>query len=185
MRLTDPLQKYAGSVMVPSFASAPPITLLELATHTAGLPHEMGYAPDKPPFTWPTRADRWAWLAKEKLGWAPGSIAAYPNAGFDFLADALATAAVSGASQSRCDRAARDEGNGIQSDEGGVCAADNRERPRRGRAVPGYGRDRRQRRALQHRGGTWGFLVVNRADFGMFEVLTRGVDGIIANLVTR
>ncbi len=92
VRLTDPLQKYAGSVTVPRFSGAPPITLLDLATHTAGLPREMGFAPDKPPFTWPTRADRWAWLAKEKLGWAPGSLAAYSNIGFDLLADALVTA---------------------------------------------------------------------------------------------
>ncbi len=93
VRLTDPLQKYAGKETVPTVAGAPPITLLDLATHTAGLPREMGFAPDKPPFTWPTEQDRWAWLAKEKLGWAPGSIAAYSNVGFDLLADALANAA--------------------------------------------------------------------------------------------
>lgn len=93
VRLNDPLQKYAVNVTVPTFKGAPPITLLELATHTAGLPREMGFAPDKPPFTWPTRADRWAWLGHEKLGWPPGAIAAYSNVGFDLLADALATAA--------------------------------------------------------------------------------------------
>jgi D-alanyl-D-alanine-carboxypeptidase/D-alanyl-D-alanine-endopeptidase len=93
VHLTDPLQQYAGSVTVPTVSGAPPITLLDLATHTAGLPREMGFAPEKPPFTWPTRDDRWAWLSHEKLGWAPGSVAAYSNIGFDFLADALATAA--------------------------------------------------------------------------------------------
>ncbi len=92
VRLTDPLQKYAAGAPVPTMPGAPPITLLDLATHTAGLPREMGFAPDKPPFTWPTRADRWAWLAKEKLGWPPGAVAAYSNIGFDLLADALVTA---------------------------------------------------------------------------------------------
>lgn len=92
VRLDDPLQRYAGTVAVPQRAGRA-IRLLDLATHTAGLPREMGYAPDKPQFTWPTRADRWAWLPRQTLGWAPGGAAAYSNIGFDLLADALETAA--------------------------------------------------------------------------------------------
>ena len=93
VRLTDPLQRYAGNVTVPTYPGAGPITLLGLATHSAGLPREMGTAPDgTPPFTWPTRADRWAWLPKTTLGWPRGRVAAYSNIGFDLLADALSTA---------------------------------------------------------------------------------------------
>lgn len=93
VRLTDKLQNYAGAAKVPS-RDGSDITLLDLATHTAGLPREMGEAPpDTPQFTWPTRADRWAWLTKQTLGWAPGTVAAYSNVGMDLLADALETAA--------------------------------------------------------------------------------------------
>lgn len=92
LRLTDPLQRYAGGMKVPTFAGRP-ITLLDLATHSAALPREMGEAPpDAPPRTWPTRADRWAWLGGFDLPWAPGTVAAYSNVGFDFLADAVETA---------------------------------------------------------------------------------------------
>ena len=91
VRLTDPLQRYAGTDAVPT-RDGRAITLLDLATHTAGLPREMGFAPDQPQFTWPTRADRWEWLPKQALGWPPGTAAAYSNIGFDLLADALETA---------------------------------------------------------------------------------------------
>jgi serine-type D-Ala-D-Ala carboxypeptidase/endopeptidase len=93
LQLTDPLQRYAGEAKVPAF-NGRPIRLLDLATHSAALPREMGEAPpDAPPRTWPTHADRWKWLPTYQLPWAPGSIAAYSNIGFDFLADAIETAA--------------------------------------------------------------------------------------------
>ena len=41
---------------------------------------------------WPTLKDRWKWLPSYKLPWAPGTVAAYSNVGFDFLADAIETA---------------------------------------------------------------------------------------------
>ena len=44
------------------------------------------------PFAWPTTADRYAWLASYTLPWAPGSVAAYSNVGFDLLGAALAAA---------------------------------------------------------------------------------------------
>lgn len=91
LRLTDKLQRDAGDMKTPAFGDRP-ITLMDLATHSAALPREMGDAPDgAAPRTWPTRADRWAWLAKYKLPWAPGTIAAYSNVGFDLLADAIET----------------------------------------------------------------------------------------------
>lgn len=92
LRLTDPLQRYAGGAKVPTFGGRA-ITLLDLATHTAALPREMGDAPaDAPPRTWPTREDRWKWLPRYKLPWAPGAIASYSNISFDFLADAVEAA---------------------------------------------------------------------------------------------
>jgi D-alanyl-D-alanine-carboxypeptidase/D-alanyl-D-alanine-endopeptidase len=66
------------------------VTLLGLATHSAGLPREIGEAPtDTIPFTWPTKSERWSFLAGYKLPWAPGTVAAYSDVGFDLLADAL------------------------------------------------------------------------------------------------
>jgi D-alanyl-D-alanine-carboxypeptidase/D-alanyl-D-alanine-endopeptidase len=92
MRLTDPLQSYAGAFTVPSYQGIP-ITVLDLATYTASLPREMGEAPpDKGQRDWPTRNDRWDWLPHYALPWAPGTIAAYSNVGFDLLTDAEETA---------------------------------------------------------------------------------------------
>src|SRR5271156_5486784 len=45
LALTDPLQRYAAGTKVPSFGTRP-ITLLDLATHSAALPREMGDAPE-------------------------------------------------------------------------------------------------------------------------------------------
>jgi serine-type D-Ala-D-Ala carboxypeptidase/endopeptidase len=94
LRLTAPLQEYASAgANVPRFGNRA-ITLLDLATHSAGLPREIGdVPPDTTPFTWPTREQRWSFLAGYKLPWAPGTVFAYSNVGFDLLADALAVAA--------------------------------------------------------------------------------------------
>src|ERR1700722_4042656 len=92
LRLTDPLQGLAADAKVPEFAGHK-ITLLDLATHSGALPREMGEAPPGAGArNWPTRADRWKWLPNYRLPWAPGSIAAYSNIGFDLLADAIETA---------------------------------------------------------------------------------------------
>jgi serine-type D-Ala-D-Ala carboxypeptidase/endopeptidase len=92
VRLTDPLTRYAQGAPVPSFGERQ-ITLLDLATYSAGLPRDAGEIPsDRPTFTWPTRKELWDWFSKYQLGWAPGGVAAYCNAGFSLLADALAVA---------------------------------------------------------------------------------------------
>ncbi|WP_207790392.1 D-alanyl-D-alanine-carboxypeptidase/endopeptidase AmpH [Sandaracinobacter neustonicus] len=92
LRLTDPLQNYAGGTKVPASGQRQ-ITLLDLATHSAAMPREMPGAPEGVnPRAWPARADRWKWLPAQKLPWAPGSVASYSNVGFDFLADAAETA---------------------------------------------------------------------------------------------
>ena len=93
LALTDPLQRFApDGTRVPTFG-AHRITLFDLATHSAALPHEMGQAPEGVnPRAWPTRDDRWTWLPGYALPWAPGTVAAYFNVGFDLLADAIEAA---------------------------------------------------------------------------------------------
>ena len=80
LRLTDPLQQYAAAaVTVPRFGDRV-ISLLDLATHSAGLPREIGEVPANTiPFTWPTRQQRWSFLAGYKLPWPPGTVATRVN----------------------------------------------------------------------------------------------------------
>jgi D-alanyl-D-alanine-carboxypeptidase/D-alanyl-D-alanine-endopeptidase len=95
LSLTDPLQDHApDGIRLPAVGGRA-ITLLDLATHAAALPRELPLAPPSgaAPFAWPTTADRYAWLGDQKLPWAPGSVAAYSNVGFDLLGAALAEAA--------------------------------------------------------------------------------------------
>jgi D-alanyl-D-alanine-carboxypeptidase/D-alanyl-D-alanine-endopeptidase len=93
VRLDDPLQRYAQpGAVVPKRLR--PITLLDLATHTSGLPRELGNAPrGTSHFTFPDYPSRWAWLPKQHLRSIPGTSALYSNVAFDFLSDALQSAA--------------------------------------------------------------------------------------------
>ena len=97
--LSDPLQKFAPrNVTVPvrtaGGLSGRPITLRDLATHTAGLPREIAYPPgDAGHFTFPDYNFRWQWLPGYRLRFVPGTAAHYSNIGFDLLADALSAAA--------------------------------------------------------------------------------------------
>jgi D-alanyl-D-alanine-carboxypeptidase/D-alanyl-D-alanine-endopeptidase len=95
VRLTDSLQRFAPpNRIVPKSAGGTPITLRDLATHTSGLPREIGsYPANTPHFTFPDQTFRWRWLPKQKLITRPGTAALYSNVGFDFLGDALASAA--------------------------------------------------------------------------------------------
>jgi D-alanyl-D-alanine-carboxypeptidase/D-alanyl-D-alanine-endopeptidase len=99
VRLEDPLQLYAPTgITVPSRSArageeARLITLEDLATHTAGLPREVGWAPNGTPhFTFPDYNFRWQWLPSQHLRKTPGTAALYSNIGFDLLGDALAHA---------------------------------------------------------------------------------------------
>ncbi|MGA2850727.1 MAG: D-alanyl-D-alanine-carboxypeptidase/endopeptidase AmpH [Terracidiphilus sp.] len=94
LSLADPLERYAPpGKHVPRAADGTEITLRDLATHTAGLPREVGAYPAKAPhFTFPSYTVRWAWLQKQQLITPPGTAALYSNVGFDFLGDALAIA---------------------------------------------------------------------------------------------
>jgi len=94
IRLDDPLSKYAPpGTRVPAY-NGQPIRLINLSTHTSGLPREQpGGKAQRPVFVWPTRSERWTWLSRANLKTAPGSSAAYSNLGYDLLGDALSRAA--------------------------------------------------------------------------------------------
>jgi serine-type D-Ala-D-Ala carboxypeptidase/endopeptidase len=97
--LSDPLQKFAPhNVTVPVRTvrgeTGRPITLRDLATHTAGFPREIAYpSGDGGHFTFPDYSFRWQWLPGYRLRFLPGTAAHYSNIGYDLLADALAAAA--------------------------------------------------------------------------------------------
>ena len=92
VRLGDPLQRFAPPrAVVPQRGQL--ITLLDLATHTSGLPRELGTAPREPHFTFPDYRTRWRWLPNQDLRSTPGTSALYSNIGYDFLSDALQSAA--------------------------------------------------------------------------------------------
>jgi D-alanyl-D-alanine-carboxypeptidase/D-alanyl-D-alanine-endopeptidase len=93
LQLDDPLQLYAPPhTIVPKRLR--PITLADLATHTSGLPRELGNAPrGTPHFTFPAYRTRWRWLPNQRLRTTPGTAALYSNIAFDLLGDALQSAA--------------------------------------------------------------------------------------------
>lgn len=102
VKLSDPLTLYEPNGWQAPAAEkpAPPITLINLATHTSGLPREATVGPGKtidegqPAAV--ASAARWAWLAQQRRLPPPGVGAVYSNIAFDLLGDALAKA--SGAS---------------------------------------------------------------------------------------
>jgi len=92
VHLDDTLQRYAppGKVVPKRIR---PITLSELATHTSGLPRELGNAPrGTAHFTFPDYRTRWRWLPNQHLHSTPGTAALYSNVAFDLLSDALQSA---------------------------------------------------------------------------------------------
>ena len=97
VRLDDPLQRFAPhrpavpKPVVPKRIQ--PITLADLATHTSGLPRELGTpARGTPHFTFPDYPTRWHWLPNQRLRSTPGTAALYSNVAFDLLSDALQSA---------------------------------------------------------------------------------------------
>ena len=91
LRTTDPLQRWAPvGVRVPQAAGSAPINLVNLASHTSGLPRLAGI--DYQPNPAQAAAARWRWLARASGG-PPGRNAVYSNIAYDILADALSLAA--------------------------------------------------------------------------------------------
>jgi D-alanyl-D-alanine-carboxypeptidase/D-alanyl-D-alanine-endopeptidase len=92
LTLNDPLQLYAPKgVRVPVAKGARPIELIDLATHTSGLPRVAPIDPSAP--AGEAEADRWAWLAHRRPPPPPALNALYSNIAFDLLGDAEAAAA--------------------------------------------------------------------------------------------
>lgn len=80
------------SVKVPDYKGRP-ITLLDLATHTAGLPRDIDINLDGVPgnpYDRLTPEVYYKWLSAYTLGYAPGTVANYSNVGFSLLGQGLA-----------------------------------------------------------------------------------------------
>lgn len=93
LNYTDPLQKYAPVRKSLPSKMGHPIRLIDLTTHTSGLPRELpGGIDPRPVFIWPKKQARWHWLTRAKLKSVPGAMASYSNLGYDLLADSLQTA---------------------------------------------------------------------------------------------
>jgi len=87
VKLDAPLQNYVPpGIPVPNFG-ARQITLVDLATHTSGLPRQ----PPMPGDSY-SASDMFAFLASYRLQRAPGAQFEYSNLGVALLADALAQA---------------------------------------------------------------------------------------------
>jgi D-alanyl-D-alanine-carboxypeptidase/D-alanyl-D-alanine-endopeptidase len=93
--LADPLTKYAPEFIAPMSEGGRPIRLIDLATHSAGLPREVPHEPGPPddPFVNITPDAFTAWLKANPLMFTPGTAISYSNFGFDLIAAALAEAA--------------------------------------------------------------------------------------------
>jgi len=95
VRLADSLTDYLPDFAAPLSEAGRPIRLIDLATHSAGLPREIPHEPGPPdnPFVNITPAAFAAWLRKNPLLFTPGTAVSYSNFGFDLLAAALSVAA--------------------------------------------------------------------------------------------
>lgn len=93
--LDDPVAKYLPGWTLPTWQGTP-ITLLDLATHTSGLPSlpdDFSSADPQDPYADYTEAKLVAYLARAQLRSAPGTRYAYSNMGMGLLGQALAARA--------------------------------------------------------------------------------------------
>ncbi len=93
--LTDPLAKHLDWSIAPPAREGCTIRLIDLATHTSGLPREIEREPSPPedPMRSLTKEAFIANLKQERLLFTPGKGALYSNFAFDLLAAALSSAA--------------------------------------------------------------------------------------------
>jgi serine-type D-Ala-D-Ala carboxypeptidase/endopeptidase len=94
VKLTDPLERYAPD-NVTLKQTGRPITFLDLATHSAGLPRELPDPDAKPsdnPFDAFDRDYYWKWIGSNPPAYAPGTTTLYSNFGYGLMGDALAKA---------------------------------------------------------------------------------------------
>lgn len=91
---TDPVAPLLADPLGAAAAQHPDIRLIDLATHSGGLPREVPRAesPDSDPFQTITPDAFADWLQGNALQFAPGRGSAYSNFGFDLLSAALSTA---------------------------------------------------------------------------------------------
>jgi D-alanyl-D-alanine-carboxypeptidase/D-alanyl-D-alanine-endopeptidase len=96
LSLDAPLARYAPAGKAPLSFADRPITLIDLATHSAGLPRELAdpaTLPDqKNPFAGFKASYYWDWIASHPPAYRPGTTAIYSNFGFGLLGEALAKA---------------------------------------------------------------------------------------------
>src|SRR4051812_6631627 len=96
MKLDDPVAKYLPKAVQPPVRHGKEITLLQLATHTSGLPREPGNldsrVPDSPCAGYSTEK-LFAFLSSYKLVRDPGERFEYSNPGVAVLAQAIAAKA--------------------------------------------------------------------------------------------
>jgi D-alanyl-D-alanine-carboxypeptidase/D-alanyl-D-alanine-endopeptidase len=95
VKLTDRLQDRLGWPVTVPEKGGRPIKLIDLVTHTSGLPREVERAPGPPddPFRTLTQEAYIKGLQSDPLLFAPGSGGLYSNFAFDLLAAALSNAA--------------------------------------------------------------------------------------------
>ena len=111
VRLHDPLARYLPvTVKVPEFDKRR-ITLLDLATHSAGFPRDVDIEIDanakSNPYVQITPESYYAALARTELKYAPGTVARYSNFGFGLLGYAIGRAAGSSYGALLAERVAR------------------------------------------------------------------------------
>lgn len=95
VRLTDAAEQYLGDeAEIPAMGNRP-VRLIDLATHTSGLPREVDRpaGPDDDPFSTLTAQRYFDSLNQEPQLFAAGTAGLYSNFGFDVLALALGRAA--------------------------------------------------------------------------------------------
>jgi serine-type D-Ala-D-Ala carboxypeptidase/endopeptidase len=94
VRFSDRLQDRLGYDVTLPERDRHPIRLIDLATHTSGLPREVPRADGPPddPFSTNTKETQIADLRTDPLLFPPGTAALYSNYGFDLLGAALANA---------------------------------------------------------------------------------------------